>query len=670
MSGIAAKILKILAYIIVISVLFIVAATGIFVATFDANQYKQDLSDLVREQTGRELEFFGDVSLTIYPALGMQLGAMSFSNAPGFGAQSMIKVNKASISVDVASLITFSPQVDQLLLQDLEINLQKNKTGKTNWDDLIKSDTKAATTTESSSTAAKAEGETIEIKGAFGGINMQNAQLLWKDDQAGVEYRINNLDFTTGRITAEAPFDLQLQMEVQTADGIAADIDMNGRIQYLINDAVLNINDFNLEVAAKGSMLPLGEIEVGIASQTTVLNLQRGDVKLEGLELRLDDSRLNGSINVTDFSKPALTYKLTSELLDIDALLGTPSVSQQSEQPTVEAPTSGQAASEEDIQITLPMDLLRSLQMDGELNVKQIKLQNLYLNDVELRAVAKNGLLKLDPINMNLYDGSFAGSVQVDARAKLPKYRVSKTLSAVQIGKLLTDFVGEERITGELAAKVELSTSGEWLSALKKNSNGSMNLMFKDGAVKGFNLRYSIDRAKAKLNKQPLPPEQLQTTDFSALGLSGKIKNGVFSSNDLNLEAPLLRVGGEGKANLNDNTVDYLVKAKLVGTVAGQAGGEADELKGLLIPVSIKGPFASPDIDVQLDEMLRAAGQAKLKADIDRQKAELEKQLADQKAALEAAKQREIEKQKAVLEAKKKAEQQKLKDKLLKKLGN
>ena len=197
-----------------------------------------------------------------------------------------------------------------------------------------------------------------------------------------------------------------------------------------------------------------------------------------------------------------------------------------------------------------------------------------------------------------------------------------------------------------------------------------MNLMFKDGAVKGFNLRYTIDRAKAKLNKQPAPAEALQTTDFSALGLSGKIKNGVFSSNDLNLEAPLLRVGGEGKANLNDNTVDYLVKAKLVGTVAGQAGGEADELKGLLIPVSIKGPFASPDIDVQLDEMLRAAGQAKLKADIDRQKAELEKQLADQKAALEAAKQREIEKQKAVLEAKKKAEKQKLKDKLLKKLGN
>ena len=669
MSGLAKKILKILLYTILVLLLFIASATAIFVATFDANLYKQDLSDLVRQQTGRELEFFGDVSLTVYPALGMQLGAMSFSNAPGFGEQSMIKVNKVAISVDVASLITFSPEVDQLLLQDLEINLQKNKSGKTNWDDLVKADAKAtSTTTESDTTTTSSESEKMEIKGAFGGINMQNARLLWKDEQAGVAYRINDLDFTTGRITPDAPFGLQLQMAMQTSDGVEVNFDLGGQIQYLINESLLNIGDFELEVEAQGSMLPLGKIQIGFSSQATKLDLQRGNVWLEDLELRLDDSRLNGSINVTDFSKPALSYKLSSELLDIDALLGTPPVTQQT-QVTVEAPT-GEQAAPEDVQIALPMELLRSMQIDGQLSVKQIKLQNLYLNDVELKTVAKNGVLNLNPINMTLYGGRFQGSVQVDARAKTPKYQVRKTLSAVQIGKLMTDFIGEERISGELAAKVEINTGGEWLSALKKNSNGTMNLNLKDGALKGFNLRYSIDKAKAKLNKQPPPPEVMQTTDFSALGLSGKIKNGVFSSNDLNLQAPLLRVGGEGKANVNDNTVDYLVKAKLVGTVAGQAGGEADELKGLLIPVRIKGPFASPDIDVQLDEMLRAAANAKLKADIDQQKAELEKQLADEKAALEAAKQRELEKQKAVLEAKKKAEQQKLKDKLLNKLLN
>ena len=678
MSGIAQRFLKILLYTILVSLLFIAAAAGIFVATFDANLYKQDLSDLVRQQTGRELQFFGDVSLTVYPALGMQLGAMSFSNAPGFGEQSMIKVNKVSISVDVTSLITFSPQVDQLLLDDLEINLQKNAAGKTNWDDLIKADdTKQTTAVEPAASASDDDSSPVKIKGAFGGINMQNARLLWKDDQAGVEYRINDLDFTTGRISLDAPFALQLHMALQTADGIDANIDLDGQVQYLINDAVLKVIELDLDVAAQGSMLPLGKIQIGISSQSTLLDLQRNTVKLEGVELALDDSSLSGSINVSDFSKPALGFKLASDLLDIDALLGTPSLEQQAEQATDEAPASSQAASAEDIQIVLPMELLRSMQIDGELSVKQIKLQNLYLNDVALKIGAKNGVLNLDPIKMNLYDGSFQGSVQVDARAKTPKYQVKKTLNGVQIGKLMTDFLGEQRISGELAATVELNTRGEWLSALKKNSNGTMDINLKDGALKGFNLRYSIDQAKAKLNKQPAPPEAMQSTDFSAMGLSGKVENGVFSSSDLNLQAPLLRVGGEGKADLNDNTVDYLVKAKLVGSVAGQDGGEQDDLKGLLIPVRIKGPFASPDIDIQLDEMLSGAAaarrveeQAKLKAEIEKQKSELEQQLAAEKAALEAAKQLELEKQKAVLEAKKEAEKQKLKDKLNNKLFN
>jgi hypothetical protein len=36
--------------------------------------------------------------------------------------------------------------------------------------------------------------------------------------------------------------------------------------------------------------------------------------------------------------------------------------------------------------------------------------------------------------------------------------------------------------------------------------------------------------------------------DFSSLELSGKINNGVINSKDLNLQAPIMRVGGEGQA--------------------------------------------------------------------------------------------------------------------------
>ena len=74
MSGFAKKTFKLLLWIILVALLFVVVATGIFLATFDANQYKQELSDLVRQGTGRELEFFGDVNVTIYPSKTTRTG--------------------------------------------------------------------------------------------------------------------------------------------------------------------------------------------------------------------------------------------------------------------------------------------------------------------------------------------------------------------------------------------------------------------------------------------------------------------------------------------------------------------------------------------------------------------------------------------------------------------
>ena len=151
------------------------------------------------------------------------------------------------------------------------------------------------------------------------------------------------------------------------------------------------------------------------------------------------------------------------------------------------------------------------------------------------------------------------------------------------------------------------------------------------------------------------------------------IEKGVFSSDDLDLQAPLFRVGGKGSADLNREEVDYLVNAKLVGTSKGQGGDSADELAGLSIPVRIKGPFTDPKIDVKLEEMLKAnldAQKEKLKAEIDAQKKALKEQLEAEKEALkvkkkafEEAKKRELE---VKIELEKERAKKKLEDKLKK----
>ena len=253
-------------------------------------------------------------------------------------------------------------------------------------------------------------------------------------------------------------------------------------------------------------------------------------------------------------------------------------------------------------------------------------------------------------MTLNLYGGKSESAIVVDVKSASPKYGISETLSAVQVGDLLQDYSGEARISGNLNAETNLSTSGEWLSELKRNSNGTIKLAFLDGALNGFNLRHSIDSAKAKLRGKEAPSKQTLKTDFSSLTLSGVIENGVFRSDDLDLKAPLLRATGRGSADLNNEVVDYLVDTKLVGTVEGQEGDAADELAGLDIPVSIKGAFADPKIDVLLDELLKQRAdeeKARLKAEIEAQKEELRKQLEAEKKALSESKEIEKAKDKA-----------------------
>jgi AsmA protein len=646
---------KLIRYVLIglaVIVVLLIVVVGVFVAVFDANAYKQDMSSLVLERTGRELQFQGDVSLTIFPALGMKLGGLSFANATGFGASPMVRISEASISVDLLSLLRFAPEINKLILRDLEINLIRNKAGVNNWDDLMakpaatppaadsSSSTSTATSTTKSSAASSSAGE-FELRGAFAGLEIENLKLLWLDEQAGERYQVIDLDISTGRIVANQSFPLSMHLDASASGDLDIVFDLHSDVEYLIDQQRLTLNDMILE---------------------------------------LNQFKIGGMLQVNNFSKPALRFNLASEMLDVDDLLDTPPSGADS---VVGAPqpsgtgsatdSSGQAAGKaaEDTRIELPMQTLRDLDIDGELKIAKMKMQNLQMTDFALRLTANKGLVRLKPVRVNMYGGEVVANVAIDVRGDLPKYGVGKSLKDVQVGDLLKDYMGESPISGRMSTEVNLTTRGEWVSELKQNSNGTMQLAFMDGALHGFNLRQSIEAAKARLKGDDAPEAKTKKTDFSSLTISGVIKSGVFSSDDLDLQAPLLRVGGKGIADLNREEVDYLVNAKLVGTSKGQDGDSADELAGLTIPVRIKGPFMQPKIDVQLDEMLKAnldAQKAKLKAEIDAQKEALEEKLKAEKKALKAKKKAFEEAKKRELEIKIELEKARAKKKLEDKL--
>ena len=635
-SGIMNRIIRNIGIGIAAIIGLLVALVVIFATVFDANEYKQELSELVREQTGRELQFQGDISLTLFPALGMKLGAMSFSNAAGFGVQPMIRVGEVSIGVDMMSLISFNPEIDRLVLRNLEINLVRNKVGVNNWDDLVQGS--AAGSTAGSSAAASTQDPAMEIKGSFAGLDLQNVRLLWLDEQAGSQFRVTDLDITTGRIAPNQAFPLEMHINADSAGEFRLGLDFKADLLYLV---------------------------------------EQKELRLDNILLALNEFEVSGRVKLSNFAQPALEFELDSQELDVDALMArTLTVPAAGDSVTV-SNSAGTTPQAEDVHIPLPMETLRNLDIDGTIAIAKLKAQNIHMTNVGLSVKASNGKVSLDPLTMNLYGGNANIRVELDARSAMPKYYIRKILEDVQVGNLLRDYAQLDTVSGTLNANVKVTTRGEWVSELKKNSNGQMSLAIFDGALNGFNLRHSIDVAKAKIQLKEPPPATTLATDFSALRVSGVIRRGIFRSDDLDLQAPLLRVGGKGTANLNSSMLDYLVNAKLVGTVEGQQGKKADQLSGLSIPVKIEGPFADPKIDVQLDEMLKAkanAAKAKLKADIARQKAELKEKIKAEKKKLVESKKHELEKKLVIEKAKRDAEfkkqLEKAKQDLLDKLFN
>ncbi len=72
----------ILTFIVLIAI--VIGALVIFVATFDANDYKQQITNLVKKQTGRDLNIDGELKLAVYPDVALEMGKTSLANAEGF----------------------------------------------------------------------------------------------------------------------------------------------------------------------------------------------------------------------------------------------------------------------------------------------------------------------------------------------------------------------------------------------------------------------------------------------------------------------------------------------------------------------------------------------------------------------------------------------------------
>ena len=327
-------------------------------------------------------------------------------------------------------------------------------------------------------------------------------------------------------------------------------------------------------------------------------------VGLKAIEGVLDDSRIGGDFQVKSLSGPDLRFHLKLDRLDADRYLAPkpknadlPKAQAGDEQGQGNTPTP----------IGLPLDMLRALKLNGNLDVGEFKLNNIRAQNVNMVLTADGGIVRIAPFTARLYGGDVRVDKELDVREATPVIRVKSNLRGFQVGPFLTDLQQKpSKLSGKTDLTTHLTTRGLTPQDMKKALNGKAQFKLQDGAVKGFNLAHAIRQAKAaSQGKSIQSAASNEKTDFTMLTGSAVIRDGVAENKDLYAKTPLLRIAGAGKADLRANTVDYALKGTVVASAQGQGGRDLQDLAGLTIPIKIRGPFEKPEIGVDMGGLLK-----------------------------------------------------------------
>ena len=191
-------------------ILLIVIVAVSFAIIFNPNDYKEDIISIVKEKTGRNLSIPGDITLSLLPWIGVDLGAIEISNAKGFGKQAFAKMSHLQVRAKFWPLLAQQLEADTIVIEGLYLNLAKNKHGVNNWDDLTddSTQTKAQPKTPNKKPKKSVSNNELLAAVALNGIKINSAQFNWHDQQQKQKVTIKNVQLSLGKLRPETKIPL------------------------------------------------------------------------------------------------------------------------------------------------------------------------------------------------------------------------------------------------------------------------------------------------------------------------------------------------------------------------------------------------------------------------------------------------------------------------------
>lgn len=259
------KILRYSAYALAGLISLVLILLTVVSMTFNPNDYKQQIIDLVQAKKSRTLKLDGDIKLAFWPKIGANLGKVSLSehkNNTEFAAVDSVKVSLALLPLLRKELI-----VDTVYIDGARAHIVKYKDGSSNFDDLLSKD----------------DEEPSDIQFDIEGVNVTNSAADYKDEASGASYNIAKFNLKTGPVALAKPVNVNTDFFITANQPqIAAQVNLKATLVADTENKHFSAKDIDAKI--KGDLL--GGKEVSVTASGDI------DAKPETKELLINELKL------------------------------------------------------------------------------------------------------------------------------------------------------------------------------------------------------------------------------------------------------------------------------------------------------------------------------------------------------------------------------------------
>jgi uncharacterized protein involved in outer membrane biogenesis len=587
---------------------------AILVALWDWNWFRGPIERMASARLHRQVTITGDLNADIWSwQPSATIDGVHIANPAWAGGQEMGNVRRIAVKIRLIPLLTGKVDLRVLRFERPNLALFADARGRRNWD--------------FSDGRPQAPLKLPPIRDFV----IKDGQLTYLDLHRKLRFKgvinaaekigADNKGFGllgTGTING-APFRMDVTggplLNIQRDRPYPFDAEIRAGDTYLSARGAVpepfNLGQFYMTAAARGpdmaALFPL----TGIALPNTPPYNLRGRLTRDGFTWRVDD--LNGRVGDSDLAG-ALTVEtgrkrlflkanLKSNSLDFDDLGavfgGSPAVGPGETASPEQRAIHAQLGAQQRLLPDTTLDVTRIRAMDADVTYKALSIRDAPVKLASGSAHVKldDGLLRIDPVSLELPHGRVAGAVGLDARKAVPVTDVDLRLTNARIESLLPfQYQGSPPLTGALVGRARLRGAGNSLHKAFGAADGQVVVVAPGGEVRKAFAELAgtnVVKGLGLLNKMDMTPVRCAVASFDT-------RAGVMRADNIVVDTGPVLIKGHGTINLDTERMDIHLRGH----------DKKFRLVRVLLPINAKGPISAPNLSVEPGSALAQGGSA------------------------------------------------------------